>query len=124
MVSRIFAFLLHRCYKEGYIIPLRGIFVRGRAFLLVLMLCLGASTGLMSDFRDESTLSVLDEQSLSDSKSSTASSGWVVSPSNGWTTGGEEITITGSGFSDVAFSNTTEDGINHQWVETLSLIHI
>ena len=92
--------------------------MRCRAFLLVLMLCLGASTGLMSDFRDESTLSVLDEQSLSDSKSSTASSGWVVSPSNGWTTGGEEITITGSGFSDVAFSNTTDDGINHQWAET------
>ena len=92
--------------------------MRGRAFLLVLMLCLGASTGLMSDFSDESTLSVLDEQSLSDSKSSTASSGWVVSPSNGWTTGGEEITITGSGFSDVAFSNTTDDGINHQWAET------
>ena len=92
--------------------------MRGRAFLLVLMLCLGASTGLMSDFRDESSLSVLDDQSLSDSKSSTASSGWVVSPSNGWTTGGEEITITGSGFSDVAFSNTTDDGINHQWAET------
>ena len=42
----------------------------------------------------------------------------TISPSSGWTTGGEEITITGSGFSDLAFSNTTNDGINHQWVES------
>jgi len=42
----------------------------------------------------------------------------TISPSSGWTTGGEEITITGSGFTDLAFSNTTNDGINHQWVET------
>ena len=42
----------------------------------------------------------------------------TISPSSGWTSGGEEITITGSGFSDLAFSNTTDDGINHQWVET------
>ena len=42
----------------------------------------------------------------------------TITPSSGWTTGGEEITITGSGFSDLAFSNTTDDGINHQWVET------
>ena len=42
----------------------------------------------------------------------------TISPTSGWTSGGEEITITGSGFSDLAFSNTTNDGINHQWVET------
>ena len=42
----------------------------------------------------------------------------TISPSSGWTTGGEEITITGSGFSDLAFTNTTYDGINHQWVKT------
>ena len=41
----------------------------------------------------------------------------TVSPSTGWTSGGEEITITGSGFSDLAFSNITDDGINHQWVD-------
>ena len=50
----------------------------------------------------------------SDARSST----YTVSPANGWTSGGEEITITGSGFSDIAFSNTTDDGINHQWVES------
>ena len=41
----------------------------------------------------------------------------MISPSSGWTDGGEEITITGSGFSDLAFSNLTDDGINHQWVD-------
>jgi len=42
----------------------------------------------------------------------------TISPSSGWTTGGEEITITGSGFSDLAFTNITDDGINHQWVDS------
>ena len=42
----------------------------------------------------------------------------TISPTSGWISGGEEITITGSGFSDLAFSNITDDGINHQWVET------
>jgi len=41
-----------------------------------------------------------------------------LSDSSGWMTGGEEITITGSGFSDLAFTNTTYDGINHQWTKT------
>ena len=42
----------------------------------------------------------------------------TISPISGWTSGGEEITITGSGFSDLAFSNITDDGINHQWVDS------
>ena len=42
----------------------------------------------------------------------------TISPSSGWTSGGEEITITGSGFSDLAFTNITDDGINHQWVDS------
>ena len=92
--------------------------MRTKAFLLVLILCLSASTSELFDFSDESTLLVADDILRSDSKSSTDTSNWVVSPSNGWTTGGEEITITGSGFSDLAFSNTTDDGINHQWVES------
>ncbi|MBT7063162.1 MAG: hypothetical protein HN923_00500, partial [Euryarchaeota archaeon] len=92
--------------------------MRSKAFLLVLMLCLSTSTGFFFDSSHESNLSDADERSQSDSKSSTDTSSWVVSPSNGWTTGGEEITITGSGFSDLAFSNITDDGINHQWVET------
>ena len=42
----------------------------------------------------------------------------TISPSSGWTSGGEEIVITGSGFSDLAFSNSTYDGINHQWAKS------
>ena len=42
----------------------------------------------------------------------------TISPNSSWISGGEEITITGTGFSEMAFSNTTYDGINHQWAET------
>ena len=38
-----------------------------------------------------------------------------VSLSSGWTTGGDEITITGSGFTDLDDTNVSNDGINHQW---------
>jgi hypothetical protein len=99
-------------------IPILPRIMRSKAFLLVLMLCLSASTSILFDFSDESTLSVVDDILRSDSKSSTDTSSWAVSPSNGWTTGGEEIIITGSGFTDLAFSNRTDDGINHQWVKT------
>jgi hypothetical protein len=39
----------------------------------------------------------------------------VVSPASGWTTGGEDITITGSGFLDMAFKNVTNDGEPYTW---------
>ena len=39
----------------------------------------------------------------------------TVSPASGWTSGGEDITITGSGFLAMAERNVTYDGINHQW---------
>ena len=42
----------------------------------------------------------------------------TVSPSTGWTSGGEEIVIYGSGFMDLAFTNTSYDGINHQWAKS------
>ena len=92
--------------------------MRSKAFFLTLMFCLSISTGFFFDSSHESNLLDVDDMSPSDSKSSTDTSSWIVSPSNGWTTGSEEITITGSGFSDIAFSNTTDDGINHQWVES------
>ena len=38
-----------------------------------------------------------------------------LSTSSGWITGGEEVTITGSGFSNLDDTNVTYDGINHQW---------
>ena len=42
----------------------------------------------------------------------------TVSPANGWTTGGEDITITGSGFLDMAFKNVTNDGEPYTWTTT------
>ncbi len=81
-------------------IPIKPRIMRSQAFLLALIICLSASTSILLDFSDESTLSVVDDILLSDSKSSTDTSSWVVSPSNGWTTGVEEITKRGSGFSD------------------------
>ena len=42
----------------------------------------------------------------------------TVSPANGWTTGGEDITITGSGFLDMAFKNVTNDGQPYTWTMT------
>ena len=39
----------------------------------------------------------------------------TVTPTSGWTTGGEEITITGSGFLDMAFQNVTNDGEPYTW---------
>ena len=40
----------------------------------------------------------------------------TVSPSTGWTAGGEEIIITGSGFLDLRdYDTDAYDGINHQW---------
>lgn len=41
-----------------------------------------------------------------------------LSSSSGWITGGQEISITGSGFSDLDDTNVTYDGINHQWTKT------
>ena len=42
----------------------------------------------------------------------------IISPTSGWTSGGEEVTITGSGFTNLAFSNITDDGVNHQWADS------
>ncbi|MFZ8906796.1 MAG: IPT/TIG domain-containing protein, partial [Poseidonia sp.] len=41
-----------------------------------------------------------------------------LSASSGWTSGGEDLTITGTGFRDMADRNVTYDGMNHQWTKT------
>jgi hypothetical protein len=38
-----------------------------------------------------------------------------VTPNSGWTTGGETITITGTGFSNLAYNNITTDGQTYSW---------
>ena len=44
-----------------------------------------------------------------------SSTNYSVSPSEGWTTGGQTLTITGSGFLDMAFKNVTSDGEPYTW---------
>ena len=86
--------------------------------VLVTLLLLGvpfANTITSNDGQGLDALSNFDDDS---SNTAARSSSYIVSPASGWTTGGEEITISGSGFSNLAFSNTTDDGINHQWVES------
>ena len=64
-----------------------------------------------------SPLLVADNTSLHSTDNSQLSEGAAisVSPNSGWTTGGETITITGSGFSSLAYNNITTDGIMHTW---------
>ena len=54
---------------------------------------------------------------LEESASVTPSSPLQVSLSatSGWTSGGEDLTITGTGFRDMADRNISFDGMNHQW---------
>ena len=39
----------------------------------------------------------------------------TISPTSGNIAGGDQITITGSGFSNLAYHNLTEDGLSHTW---------
>ena len=41
-----------------------------------------------------------------------------LSATSGWTSGGEDLTITGSGFRDMADRNVTYDGLTYQWTKT------
>ena len=66
----------------------------------------------------DSSLVQINSSSFTSGRSGARDTNWSVSPSTGFTDGGDSLVITGSGFSDLAFSNTTYDGIDHQWVET------
>ena len=85
---------------------------------LVTLLLLSVSFGHIVTSNDEGFIDAVFDFGEDSRNSAARSSSYTVSPASGWTTGGEEMTITGSGFTDLAFSNTTNDGINHQWVET------
>ena len=91
--------------------------MRPYLFTVTLLLLLFPMAQILPNI-EESQFDSMSEFTESTPKFSARSSNFSVVPSSGWTTGGEEITITGSGFSDLAFSNITDDGINHQWVET------
>ena len=52
-------------------------------------------------------------------RSSSPEGASAITPTTGWITGGATITITGTGFHDLAFRNVTDDGLAHQWsIET------
>jgi hypothetical protein len=78
-----------------------------RTWLVVFLLLSVLSSPLLTT--DHTSLPSTQEPQLSES---TAIS---VSPNSGWTTGGETITITGSGFLDMAFKNVTNDGETYTW---------
>jgi len=44
-----------------------------------------------------------------------SSPNYSISPNEGWTTGGQNITITGSGFLNMAFKNVTNNGEAYTW---------
>ncbi|MBQ70903.1 MAG: hypothetical protein CMA65_05380 [Euryarchaeota archaeon] len=81
-----------------------------RSWLVVVVLLSVAASPMLTQ------TSILDESDNNLRYSSPIQA--TISPTSGWISGGEEITITGSGFSQLAFSNTTYDGLNHQWTKT------
>ena len=84
---------------------------------LVTVVLLAVSCSPMMPFGDVSISNqefVIDEVQHSAKNSANV----TISPSSGWTTGGEEITITGSGFLDMAYSNVTSDGEAYTWTTT------
>ena len=83
--------------------------------LLVTILLLGVVVPTTSMLGSEPLQDLQPPLSNDIRQSEARSPTYAVSPANGLTTGGEEITITGSGFSDLAFTNITDDGVNHQW---------
>ena len=57
-------------------------------------------------------------------RSSSPEGASAITPTTGWITGGATITITGTGFHDLAFRNVTDDGLAHQWsIETADYGH-
>jgi len=81
-----------------------------RSTLLVTTLLLGAiltPSLLFDDSQQSDAQSSFSQEAHAAGERTTT---YSVSPVNGWTTGGEEITITGSGFLDMAYKNVTDDG--------------
>ena len=80
--------------------------MRPMTLMLILLLSLFAPlcTPLAAPLSDAPHAQQSNEANLTD-----------VMPSSGWTTGGEEITITGEGFLDMAFKNVTSDGEPYTW---------
>ena len=88
--------------------------MRVQAVLMMFVLCIGVLP--LADIVVDQPSLIQDEETNSVSgRSSTIATNWTVSPANGFTDGGTELTITGSGFLDMAFKNVTSDGEVHEW---------
>jgi hypothetical protein len=88
--------------------------VRTKAILLMFVLCIGVLP--LADIVVDEPSHIQDEETKSVSgRSSTIATNWTVTPTNGFTDGGTELTITGSGFLDMAFKNVTSDGEVYEW---------
>ena len=82
----------------------------------ILLLCMILTPSLLSDDRQQSDAQPSSSQDVHNVGERATT--YSVSPANGWTTGGEEITITGSGFLDMAYKNVTSDGVTYEWTKS------
>ena len=91
--------------------------MRVQAILLVLVMILGGGVALAVSESSRST-SDFSQPTPHLTSSNSDSESWTMTPQTGPIDEETEVTITGTGFANLAFSNTTNDGLNHQWVET------
>ena len=77
-------------------------------FVTVVLLCVALSPVLTSTSELEEAIPSASSSPLQ----------VTLSSSSGWTSGGEGLTITGTGFQDMADRNVSYDGVNHQWAAT------
>ena len=96
---------------------LRLLFMRVNTVMVSVLLLLMALTPVLL-LGDESQTDGTSEFSHDVHEAGGRSITYSVSPTNGWTTGGEEITITGTGFLDMAYKNVTSDGKAYTWTTT------
>ena len=82
--------------------------------LLLLAMTITPSLVLGDEHQSDANLPISQDAHTAGERTTTYS----VSPVNGWTTGGEEIIITGTGFLDMAYSNVTSDGEAYTWTTT------
>ena len=85
---------------------MHGVAKSMRPYILIFILLAAA----MSPLIDLSDNGALAEQNVS-----TSISGVAISPTSGSISGGENLTITGNGFLDLASNSITNDGLTHAW---------
>jgi len=81
---------------------------------MMFFLCIGVLP--LAEFSvDEPALIQHEEVTSVSGRSGAVATNWSASPSNGPTDSGTNLTITGSGFLDMAFKNVTSDGGVYEW---------